>query len=293
MSLLDGLEAYWKCDQTSGNRVDSHINGLDFIQTGFVGSIAGKLNLAVDGTGNILNILDQPSTPNLLFGDEAMAISVWANVNAGDTLTGWDIDVGTVGNFTIDDATTGEIYRDFDGDTSPKALLFETNATISQNFNNRRVNFDPDVPMYLQVAFRPNTATSGTVGIRLGNQTTTVVITTATTGWNVLRLLIGQANWFRIFNQENPTVQVSLTGGNGSVWIDDIVLARYQEFNGIWYAPVGGQTPFLRRDQFNFSHTNGDRVAGTQGLIQHWLWRIFNAYLPHTATTPSWTDPSV
>ena len=87
MSLLDSLEAYWKCDETSGNRVDSHTNGLDFIQTGFVGSVAGKLNSAVDGTGVAANSLDQPSTANLLFGNEAMAISCWANVNAGEQLT--------------------------------------------------------------------------------------------------------------------------------------------------------------------------------------------------------------
>lgn len=84
MGLLDGLEAYWSCDEGSGNRVDSHTNGLDFIETGGVGSAAGKINLAVDGTGNPVNILDQPSTARLLFGDEAMAISCWANVNAGE-----------------------------------------------------------------------------------------------------------------------------------------------------------------------------------------------------------------
>ncbi|MEE8543234.1 MAG: hypothetical protein V3S94_05190, partial [Gammaproteobacteria bacterium] len=83
MALIDGIEGYWKCDAGSGNRFDAHVNSLDFIETGFVPSVVGKILNAVDGTGNPVNFLDQPFTPRLVFADEAMAISCWANINAG------------------------------------------------------------------------------------------------------------------------------------------------------------------------------------------------------------------
>ena len=97
MSLLDELEVYYACNQLAGNRIDEHTKGLDFIETGTVISAAGKLGRAVDGSGNTSNILDQPSNPAFLFGDEAMAISLWANVGSGEQfsnhplLSVWDL----------------------------------------------------------------------------------------------------------------------------------------------------------------------------------------------------------
>lgn len=83
MGLLDGLHAYWKCDETSGNRVDSHVNGLDFTQVGFVGSATGALNLAIDGTGSDLNKLTSTST-QLNFGDEPITWTGWGRINTGE-----------------------------------------------------------------------------------------------------------------------------------------------------------------------------------------------------------------
>ena len=260
----------------------------------FRGQALGEDPLDLQGSGrtklikSLSGIDSQEFLQNPSFSDDAVGAR-----GASDSITGWAITGGTILNFTIDDAASGQIYRDFDGDTAPKSLLFETDATISQNLNNRRVQFNPDVPMYLQVAYRANTANAGTLTLTLGSQTATATITTATSGWNVLRLTLSSRNWFNVFNQEDPTVAIDLSGSDGSVWVDDVILGRFDDFNGIWYAPVGGATPFLRRDQFNWSHTNGDRVALTQGLIQHWLWRVFNTYLPHQTSTGSWIDPSV
>jgi len=260
----------------------------------FRGQALGEDPLDLQGSGRteIIKALSAADSLEFLQNPSFSDNSVGA-LTTSDSIPGWAVAIGAITDFTIDDATSGQIYRDFDGDTAPKAILFETNGSLEQNFNNRRIQLSPLIPIYLQVAYRPNTITAGTLALRLGNQTVTVLITTATTGWNVLRMTIGLGQFFRVFNQEDPVVAISMTGSNGSIWIDDVVMARYQPFNGVWYAPVGGATPFLRDDQFDWSHTNGDRVAGTQGLVQHWLWRLFNTYLPHTSATPSWTDPSV
>ena len=260
----------------------------------FRGQALGKDPLDLQGSGQkqIIKALSAAASLEFLQNPSFSDNTVGA-LTTGDTIPGWNVLVGAITDFTIDDASSGQIYRDFDGDTAPKSILFETDATLEQGFNNRRIQLSPEIPMYLQIAYRANTMTSGTLSLRLGNQTTQATITTATTGWNVLRMALGLGSWHKVFNQEDPVVSIAVTSGNGSLWIDDVVFARFVPFNGIWYAPVGGATPFLRRDEFNFAHTNGDRVALTQGLIQHWLWRLFNTYLPHTTATPSWTEPVV
>lgn len=84
--LLDDLVTYYKCDETSGNRIDAHTNGLDMAQTGFVGSVAGKVNLALAGTGNSSNYLDRASTPLLLPGDTAFTVSGWQQIKTGENV---------------------------------------------------------------------------------------------------------------------------------------------------------------------------------------------------------------
>lgn len=260
----------------------------------FRGQALGEDSLDLQGSGRtqIIKALSAADSLEFLQNPSFSDNNVGALTTA-DSIPGWDVTTGSEADITIDDATSGQIYRGFDGDTTPKSLLFETDVTISQNFNNRRIQLTPQIPMYLQIAYRANTATAGTLTLRLGSQVTAATITTATSGWNILRIAIGDRNWFRTFNREDPLIEIIFTGSNGSLWVDDVVFVRYQAFNSIWYAPVGGATPFLRDDQFSWSHTNGNRVSGTQGLVQHWLWRIFNTYLPHVSATPSWTDPSV
>lgn len=47
MALLTGLVSYWKMDEVSGTRADSH-GANDLTDTNTVGSVAGKLNLAAN-----------------------------------------------------------------------------------------------------------------------------------------------------------------------------------------------------------------------------------------------------
>ena len=283
-------EAYEaECVQDEHSGASEHEENFEFR-----GQALGEDALDLQGSGRreIIKALSSRDSLEFLQNPSFSDNTVGALTSA-DTIPGWSIDSGSATDITVDDASSGQIYRGFDGDTTPKSLLLETNVTISQNFNNRRIQLAPAIPMYLQIAYRANTANAGTLTLRLGSQTAAATITTATTGWNILRIAIGANNWFKIFNQEDPLIEIAYTGSDGSLWIDDVVFARYRPFNNIWYAPVGGATPFLRDDQFSWSHTNGNRVSGTQGLIQHWLWRVFNTYLPHVSATPSWTDPSV
>jgi hypothetical protein len=80
------MKFYYKCDETSGTRADSHTNGLDVAQVApSTGSQAGALNLAVNATGNSANRLEAAHN-DLFRGDSAsgFTISAWCRLGVGE-----------------------------------------------------------------------------------------------------------------------------------------------------------------------------------------------------------------
>lgn len=197
-------------------------------------------------------------------------------------ITDWT--VSDIANVQLDQTN---FYRGFLGDVTPTALQFETNASVEQNLSVRGVQLDPNVPMYCQVAYnRAVGSGDGTLTLTMGGVTASVALV-AQAGWNILRIAIGQNNWFKTFNQEDPLIKVELTGRTtGTTLIDDVIFVPFENFDGIWYAPVGGQTPFLRDDTFTWTDTE------TGSVIQLWIWRSFGRYLPHgVGGAITWADP--
>lgn len=195
-----------------------------------------------------------------------------------------------IGNFQLDQTN---YYRGYEGVTTPASLRISTNDTMTQNMANvRKPVFDPLTPMYFQIAFNRQVGSGdGNLNIVLGSKTTTVALA-AQTGWNILRLAIGQNNWFRRFNQTTMSVSVSIDSRTtGYTLVDDMILAPFTEFDGTFYAPVGGATPFLRDDVFTWTDTEVGAV------VQYWLWQMFGgawwAYLPSNAAAgETWADPT-
>lgn len=202
-------------------------------------------------------------------------------VTVPTAVTGWT-PTSDIGNFQLNTTT----YRDPFNLTTPYSLQIDTNDTLSQNFSVKRAQFNPSVPMYLQIAYnRAAGSGDGTLTLHLGSQSTAVVLA-AETGWNVLRIALGTKNWFKNWNQEDPTVAIQLSGNSsGYVLVDDIVFFPMSLFDGAWYSVVGGSTPFLKDDIFTWT----DSEVGS--IIQVWLHRIFQRYLPHSGS-PSWSDPA-
>lgn len=88
-SLLTDLVAYWKLDETSGNRADSGPNGLSLTDSGSVGYTTGKQgNAAVfDGTAKYLGRTSDAYTQT---GDIDFTLAGWfraANTNEGMLVT--------------------------------------------------------------------------------------------------------------------------------------------------------------------------------------------------------------
>lgn len=70
----------------------------------------------------------------------------------------------------------------------------------------------------------------------------------------------------------------------GSILVDDIIIAPFQFVDGLWVAPVGGSTKWLRYDKYTYT----DALYGSDAVIQQWVgWRTYGLSLPSAMRTPS------
>lgn len=244
------------------------------------GGNAEKDRMKITGSGRVGSLTNLSARSSLDFGIQ--------NPSFDDALTttaipSWTIAGGPViGDFSLD---TTNYYRSYFGAGTPASLVWaNTTGTLTQLFSTNNLTINPNVPLYAQVAYQAALGTAvGTLALQLGDQSTSVSVTGAV-GWNVLKLAVGQKNWFKLWNSADPGIVLTFTRTSGTLRIDDLVVSPFQFFDGLWYAPVGGATPALLNDSFTFTDTE------TGAKRQYWLWRAFGAYLPHSGT-PNWADP--
>lgn len=202
---------------------------------------------------------------------------------SGQTFNGWTVS-GTLGNIKVR-TSSGNYYRDFPGDSSPKAIFLQTNEAIEQSLSGARI--DQNKPYFVQLAYKPE-STSGSLTLIVGDQSAAVVLS-GKSGWNTLRLGIGDDNWPDVFNTTTPKVRIVRAGSASGteLGLDDLVFAPFTEYDSLWYAAVGATTPFQREDDFSFTDTE----TGT--IVQRCIHRAYGKYLPHTTTGQTITEPTV
>lgn len=250
----------------------------------FQGGAPNRDNLKISGSGKVGLIKALSANDSFQFIDNpSFSQLAGSSITSLTSVPGWT--VGTsISNFNLDQTN---YYRDYSGDTTPAALKFLTNDSVTQDFNVRKATFDPNRPVYLQIAWNRSVGScDGTLTLEFGTQSTSVVLA-AQSGWQILRMPIGTNQWMRNWNKVNPTVKITLSGRTtGTLLVDDVVIGHYSSFDGAYYAVVGGATQFLRRDKATWTDTE------TGAVIQYWLWRAFGFYLPHsTGGGVTWADP--
>lgn len=248
--------------------------------SGFVGNLAGL------SANTSQQFLENPSFSSTGSGDTISAVT---------DITGWTLD--SITSVSIDETN---YYRGSVGDATPKSLAFEANRTIEQNFNNASSWFDPNTPYVFQIAYNASVfGASGSnmrVALTVGSQTVTSPAITSATGWTVLRMTLNKLCYIKNWNQENPLFKIALTGMDTTgkaLLIDDCIIGPMKRHDALWYAAVGGSTPFLARtasldgDTFTFT----DSIA-TDSVIQRHLALMFGEYLrSNSAGAETWTDP--
>ena len=217
----------------------------------------------------------------------------YSGAAATPTFTNWTATGGTANV----DAETTITYRDSTAETTAVSVKFNANDTLTQNFNARGTTLRTDVPYIAHLAYKPSgSGVTANLGVTIGNNSTwtTAVDGSASTAWGVFT----QTLFFRNLNKEDPefTIQVSSLSG-GQLYIDDFIFAPMSSFNGLYYALIGGSTPFLRGDGKTYSITE-TAIASRKGIVNEWLWKAYNKYLPceaspsASATPKDWVNPA-
>ncbi len=272
--FLDTKTAECFSDQTTGTKRHQEAFALTgaspsrdgLLPTGYTGNPVGVNALAANDGGLISN-------PSFSVG------------TSGSDVTDWT--VTTVANTAMD---TANYYRDFPGDTTPASLKLSTSVnSLSQRLSVLGRALNPNVPIYAQLAWNVEVYSgTGRIEIKLGS-VASYVDTASATGWNILRLELGANNWYDNFKEDNLALTINYTGwASGSVLIDDVIVAPMTPFDNTYFAFVGGSTPWMTRDKATWT----DALVGTDSILQYWMWRFGNLYLPHTSVGPIVADPS-
>ena len=157
----------------------------------------------------------------------------------------------------------------------------------------RRIQFDTTIPYLWHIAYKPTASATGNVTIKIGGDSvkTTAFDGSANSDWQVAT----NSLFFRNFNEEDPDIEIAVTSlSGGQVYLDDFIFAPMSEFNGLYYLIVGGEEPFLKGDGFSLTVSQSSKV----GLVNEWLWKAYNKYLPceaspnASAVPKDWIDPT-
>lgn len=240
------------------------------------GAQAGRDAVKLGGSGLVTQLRAISARDSLALNPSFSQYS--GTLAAPTALTNWTSSVTVNGtNYTVT-TTSGEYYRDFQGDATPTALKVNVTATLSQAISLRGLAIDPKVPYFMQIAWnREIGSAGGTLVIRMGAVSATVTVA-AQTGWQILRIPL---DWLRNMSEADLDLRIEWTRTSGILTIDDVIFAPASAFDGSWYAIVGSATPFLYDDVFTWA----DSEVGS--IIQYWFWRIFRRSLPSAIVAPT------
>lgn len=256
------------------------------------GTSAGRDELSVSGSGAETQMRARSSNDSLIKNPTFSQYSIAGSVGtgspytlvSGDTVTDWTLATTTSAQLTVDAA---DIYRGVEGDTTPTALRFTDNNTLTQTFSTANLNLARFQPYDVLVPIKRESSADGNYQISFGAATSgSTAVSTLSSGWNAVFLTLGQNSWPRNISETSADLVIQWSGrSTGTLVFDEITVVAMDRFDGTWWAIHGGTTKFLVRDKITFT----DSIS-SDSKIQQWLWRAFDRYLPH-ATSPSITDP--
>lgn len=257
------------------------------------GAVANRDALDITGSGSIGQLTAMNASMSFAYLRNPSFSQFSGTTSSPTDITQWTSSVAVSSStYTLTTDTYANqgvgYYRDYPGDSTSYSLnCLSTTFTLSQSIEQNRNAFSPNNPMYCQFAYKKSSVgTDGTLTLSLGSNTASVTLGgIGDTNWHVLSLALDKNLWFRNFDQANLSFSIARSGGTtGTITVDDVILAPFAFFDGLWWAVVGGTTPFLRRDTLTFTDTENGENYGTN---QKWLWRSFARYLPSAVTPPS------
>lgn len=257
-------------------------------------------NLQFSGSGKRGQIASLSARDSLNFISNPSFSSVSGSDGAPTAITNWTAININFADITIDRVT---YYRDYEGDSNPGALKITAVSSpfqgveIEQMFSTKRIALQPRTPIHIQVAVHKGTATAGTFQVYFGSVASPVLnLADLSAGWNIIRLnginTVGgiDENWYKKIKTNvaaDQRIAIEVTGMTAGqfIRIDDVVIAPFTQFDGLWYAIVGGSNKSLVEDKYTMTDTE------VGAIVQFWLWWATGMTLPHSGS-PTWLDPT-
>lgn len=234
---------------------------LDWLHHGDSGTFIGKD--PENGLGTNMSFQELSGTVN-------------TNMSANDTITGWEVATGLITDMQFTDNDTFQSSPTEKGGTA-YSLQLSANAKLVQTLRTEGQNIDLTVPHIFIVHYKAQNSCDGTLTIRLGSNTASATVTGAI-GWQTLALTMDQNLWYSNFDEDDLDLEIELSSNTtGELLLDYMIFDEMEPFDGHWWAIVSGDTFALVDDTFTFT----DALSGSEAVIQYWLWRYFNSYLPH------------
>lgn len=210
------------------------------------------------------------------------------NVNIG--ATSWTF-TATTKTTKLDVDTTYYFRKQATGAAGVTIKFMDNNAAV-QYVSSTGNAIDITKPCFLIVRYRRYNSCDGTLTIRLGSKTESIVLTTVSDAtWYDLVLGVADSDgWYENFKEDSgglgARIEIALASRTtGELGIGEIILAQPIQYDGKWYLMTAGATDFIQGDSFTFT----DSVSNT-GRIQTTLARLYSKHLPHTSGTPTYAD---
>lgn len=200
----------------------------------------------------------------------------------------WTISAGAHANFTQD---TTNYFQVTPGDPVAASLSIAGNGTIEQAFSLNNTQFAAGTPFILRVPYNGEIGTlnaGAQIWLRAGEQVK-IVTYASEAGWNFVVMELSDRAWYKKFAKNGGTISVEIHGYvSGSVKIDNIIVAPMIPFDGLWYAPCAGSTPFKVGDNYYCTDT-----AIEDAILQRFFVQHTGIMLPHSANASAitWADP--
>jgi hypothetical protein len=202
---------------------------------------------------------------------------------------GWTLDVDSLAAWTQD---LVNYYQITPGDPVAASLKASGNGNIYQAFSRGNTQFPQTSPMLIRVPYNRSigAANAGTlIRLRCGEQVKNITLA-AESGWrDELRIEFSNRAWYKQFAKDGGRIQIEVHGlTSGYILFDNVLVAPFQPFDGLWYAPCAGATPFKVGDTYTFTDTAVDAAINQRFLVQY-----TGVYLPHSANASAitWAEP--
>lgn len=229
---------------------------------------------------------------NALNGSDAIQYLRNPSWNGADSaFTGWDVTNATTA------AELSDTYRTYTGEGTAGAIAITGNGYIFQTLITQRGAFKTDIPYYPQVAWNRsiNNTTTMTITVTLGSQTVaTVAISGSESGWQVLAPTLDEKLYYQNWRSDAAEFRITTSNVTGGAPVfDDGLLFPMKRLDGLWYAPVGGATPFMDGDRDAGDTFTFDDSVVTGAVLSYWFWQMYgvDGQLPTKTSAPVWAEP--